>query len=713
MNSSNRNFLAYLDEMKIITILLPLSYHHGLSSTFSITNGLQEKPLKVIEKHQIENHIKYVCQLPEDICFDKTYWIKDEHGGRTDLQIGAVIRTEPFDEAFYYDGDLGVKCGNDQSHFKLWAPTATQVKLKLQPPNSSFSEILKMKREERGVWSVEVNRDLEFYRYTYLLLVNQEWREAVDPYAVAATANGELGVIVKLEKTHRQKPKLPEFVHPVDAIIYETHIRDFTIHPNSGVKHKSLYLGAGELHTKGKGGEPTGLSYVKDLGVTHLEFLPFNDFAGVDELDRNKEYNWGYNPIHFNVPDGSYSTDPTDPYARIIELKQLIDNIHHSGLRVIMDVVYNHVFIREESSFEKIVPGYYFRHNEFGLPSNGTGVGNDIASERKMVRKFIVDSIRFWMEEYHIDGFRFDLMGILDIETMNDVRKTCDSISKGSLLIGEGWNLNTPLPIDQKAIIRNQSKLPAIAQFNDTFRDTVKGNTFYLYDKGFAFGNDHYYSGAVEAIAGSIGLIEKDNGHFNEPFQSVNYVECHDNHTMWDKLMSCLQVPDNTLRMKYHRLATSLVIISQGIPFLHSGQEFFRTKNGVGNSYQSPDSINQLDWDRKFDYLANVNYIKGLIQIRKTLTCFRMKTAADIRNNMHPFPLPTPIIGFSYQNQSQDFTEVLVFINPVNSKQTIQLPEGEWTMLADDKFAGISSMKSKIRREIVLEPVCLTILAKK
>jgi pullulanase len=715
MNSNNREFLAYLDEMDIITILLPLTYHHGLSSTFSISDESHKvTALQIIKKQQIENNNKYICRHEEEISFGHPYWIIDEHGGKTELQIGAVIRTDSFDEKFFYDGnDLGVSFEENQTQFKLWAPTAAQVKLKLRQPNSTFSEIIKMRREEKGVWSVLVHSDLELYQYTFLVLVNQEWRESVDPYAVSVTANGELGVVVKLEKTRRQKPFLPPFENPVDAIIYETHIRDFTIHPDSGVKHKGLYLGAGELNTKGRDGEPTGLSYVKDLGITHIEFLPFNDFAGVDETEPNKDYNWGYNPLHFNVPEGSYSSNPSDPYARIIELKQLIDAIHSQGIRVIMDVVYNHVYIRETSSFEKVVPGYYFRHNELGFPSNGTGVGNDIASERKMVRKFILDSIRFWMEEYHIDAFRFDLMGILDIDTMKEVRKTCDSIQEGTLIIGEGWNLNTPLPMDKKAIIRNQSKLPNIGQFNDKFRDSIKGNTFYLYDKGYVLGNEHYYEEAKEVITGSVGIDEEESGLLSNPSQSVNYVECHDNHTMWDKLISCLPDMDELLHIKYHRLATGLILLSQGIPFLHSGQEFFRTKRGDGNSYKSPDHINQLDWNRKQLYSDNVKYIKGLIRLRKQFPCFRLKTGDAIRDCIQVLPLPIPLIGYSIQNQNHDFPEVLLLINPLRSKQSIQIPDGNWSVLADDKKVEISPKQVVSGIEMVLEPVCLTILAKK
>jgi len=710
MIATNRNFFAYLDEMKIITILLPLSYHHGLSSSFLISSDFQEHPLKIIEKLQIDNKMKYICELSKDYSFDKQYLIIDEHGGKTDLQIGAVIRTEAFDEKFYYDGnDLGVTLHARQTIFKLWAPTATQVKIKLRPANSSFSEIVKMKREDRGIWSVTVNRDLEFYHYSFLILVNQEWREAVDPYAKAVTVNGELGVIVSLEKTRRPRPSLPSIESAVDAIIYETHIRDLTIHSKSGVKNKGLYLGAAELNTKGIDGEPTGLAYMKDLGITHIEFLPFHDFAGVDERRPSNEYNWGYNPLHFNAPEGSYSTNPANPYSRIIELKELIDQVHSLGLRVIMDVVYNHVYIRETSSFEKVVPGYYFRHNDIGLPSNGTGVGNDIASERKMVRKFIVDSISFWLEEYQIDGFRFDLMGILDVETMSEVRKECDRLSKGTIIIGEGWSLNTPLPVEQKATIANQAKMPNIAQFNDRFRDCIKGSSFNLFDKGYALGNEHYLEAANEAITGSVGFTKQGSAVFHEPFQSVNYVECHDNHTMWDKLLACLPDADDSLRIKYHRLATSIVLLSQGIPFLHSGQEFFRTKKGDGNSYRSPDETNQLDWERKILYKENVKYIKGVLQIRKTFPCFRMRTAAEIRTNIRQLRCEVPVLGYLFTSED----ELLLFINSSSKKQTVLIPDGDWAVLADHNQAEISSKKFLSGGQIILEPVSINVLLKK
>lgn len=710
MSNHERDFLAFLDEMNSITILIPLSTN-PLPESFFIKGENENAPLEIRKSETIEHSFKYICFLPIDLTFGKTYWIFDDRGRKTDLQIGAVIRTGEFDNRFFYNGtDLGVILEDSKTQFKVWAPTATQVKMKLQAPDNPFSEIVKMKRGKKGVWTAILQRNLELYQYSFLVCVNLEWREAVDPYAVAVNLNGEYGVIADLKKTRFPKPHLPPFEHPADAIIYETHIRDFTIHPNSGIHHKGLYLGAGEINARDEGANPTGLSYVKDLGVTHIEFLPFNDFHGIDEYKRNEEYNWGYNPLHLNAPEGSYATDPANPYTRINELKQLIHNVHSLGIRIIMDAVYNHVYIREQSSFEKIVPGYYFRHDEFGQPSNGTGVGNDFASERLMARKFIMDSVYFWITEYQIDGFRFDLMGILDVKTMNEVRRMADGISKDILILGEGWNLNTPLNPSEKATLSNQSKIPRIAQFNDRFRDCIKGSTFNLYDKGYALGNEHLYEEAKEALTGSVGFAKRHSPLFKEPYQSVNYVECHDNHTLWDKLSACFAIEGDEGKSKFHRLATSLVLLAQGIPFLHSGQEFFRTKNGIGNSYRSPDEINHLDWDRKERFLENVAYTKGIIGIRKAYSCFRLRTAAEIQSKAAFLPIPAPTIGLFYH----DFPEpVLLLINPARSSVKVMLPEGDWKVMADHKSSGTVPLREISQKEVEIEPVSLLILANK
>ncbi|WP_026582555.1 type I pullulanase [Bacillus sp. J33] len=711
MISIERNYYAYLDEMHIITILLPFQYHQGRSSRFFLLAGTEEIPMDILNSLPIEDSIKYTCRIDRELSIGEQYWIVDEYGGKTDLQMGAVIRTEQFDKKFFYEGPLGFSYTEEKSIFRLWAPTATKVKLKLKANRNDEAQTVEMARGEKGVWSCEVIGNLDRYLYSFLVCVNLEWREAVDPYAVSVAVNGEYGAIVDLEKTKMVKPELPALIQPTDAIIYETHIRDFTIHPDSGAVRKGMYLGAGEAGTKGGDGEPTCLSYVKQLGITHIEFLPIHDFEGVDERGPKTDYNWGYNPLHFNAPEGSYSTDPGDPYSRIRELKAMVNSIHSEGLRVIMDVVYNHVYIREESSFEKIVPGYFFRHNEFGLPSNGTGVGNDFASERLMARKFIVDSVEFWMKEYQVDGFRFDLMGILDIETMNRIRETADSIDPAAVIIGEGWELNTPIPDDQKANIRNQDKLPGIGQFNDWFRDSIKGSTFNLYDKGYALGNEHYYEAAKHVLAGSIGLEKKEKGIFNSPSQSVNYVESHDNHTLWDKILVCTEGLEENIQQRKHRLATVIVLLSQGIPFLHSGQEFFRTKEGNGNSYRAPDSINKLDWKRKSRYSDNVEYIKGIIEIRKNIPLFRLSSADLIRKSMRFMDVSAPLIGFVLISfdENADWKRAAVLLNPSVAERVISLPDGEWEILADAESAGLMP-KGRAAGKFTLSPISSYVL---
>jgi pullulanase len=716
MIAIEREFHAYLDQVDVITVLLPYSYFEGISNEFRLKGEGVDLPLAIQEKVLLEDAVKYICLSSIRPELGKTYVILDEHGGQTDLQIGAVIRTAEFDSLFFYDGnDLGVSYTPEKTIFKLWAPTATKIKLKLFKEDDQNPELFDMTRGEKGVWSTEAVRNLELYRYSFLICINLEWREAVDPYATALSVNGEYGVVIDQAKAKVAHNGVPTLKHPVDAIIYEVHIRDLTMHPNSGAAKKGTYLGAAETGTKSVNGLETGLSYIKNLGVTHLELLPFHDFEGVDELEPSRDYNWGYNPVHYNVPDGSYASQPGDPYNRIMELKQLISAVHQQGMGVIMDVVYNHVYIREDSPFEKIVPGYFFRHDAHGLPSNGTGVGNDIASERLMARKYIVDSVMYWLNEYHVDGFRFDLMGILDIDTMTSVRNAVNSVNPDILIIGEGWDLNTPLPPDRKANISNQAMLPGIGQFNDWFRDCIKGSTFNIYDRGYALGNDRYQEAAKQVMAGSVGIGKRKHGLFLQPGQSVNYIESHDNHTLWDKLKISDPDQDEAILKKQHRLATSMVLLAQGVPFLHSGQEFFRSKKGIGNSYRSPDDINWLDWDLRDSNMDNVQYIKGIIEIRKLNEAFRLPDNEKIRRHMEFLTLPAPLIGYSLSEikQKGQWEKICVFINPSMDQQLVELPEdANWSVLADHEKASAQPFRHIEGDKVLVEPCSLFVLAK-
>ncbi|MDM5156867.1 type I pullulanase [Bacillus sp. DX1.1] len=706
-----RPFEAYLDEVNKITILLPHAY--GTSRTFFVHDGNHVWELSIVQTLSLSGVTKYESYIEHPLDVGQSYTVRDERNEETDLQIGAVIRTAAFDERYYYDGtDLGACYRNEATTFKVWAPTALLAKVRIYKNDKEYTDY-EMKREENGVWFQDLHGDWDGAQYTFLVCINLIWREAVDPYAKSVSVNGTYGIVIDLTKTcMEEQTSLTELASPTDAILYEVHIRDATMHPNSGVKQKGTYVGLAEENTKGKLGTATSFSYIKELGVTHVEILPLHHFAGVDEANPLESYNWGYNPLYYNAPTGVYATDPFDPYNRILECKQLIQMFHKHGLRVILDVVYNHVYERETSSFEKLVPGYYFRHDENGMPSNGTGVGNDLASERKMVRKFIIDSVLYWLTEYGVDGFRFDLMGILDVETMNVLQKKVTAKKKDALLLGEGWDLQTPLPAEEKAVLYNANKIPKIAQFNDQFRDAIKGSTFDVDKRGFAFGGSIDPKHLQYVLTGSLSHV-KEQGLFIEPVQTINYVECHDNMTMWDKLVCSNQEAEH-IQKRRHRLATVMTLLAQGIPFLHAGQEFYRSKNGNENSYNALDEINQIDWDRKEREMEAIAYIQGIIAIRMAHGAFRLPNSDLIKEHMTFLQTPSSIVAYHLQHVEQfgPWKEIVVLFHSGLQSETISLPKNEtWYVLADDKVANVQPISSFQGNELQIAPISSYIVA--
>ncbi len=698
-------FSAFLDALDRITILIPLNYRDNETPIFTIYfEGQKIGVLKVEEVIRIEHYIKYICTAPFEIPLGEEYQIEDDKGIAFGLRTGAVIRTPEFDEHYHYDGDdLGATYAKEKTVFKLWAPTATSVKVKLINDFGAEKGTVAMQRGERGVWSLTIHNDLKGYFYSYLVRVNYIWREATDPYSKAVSVNGQYSAIIDPEKIERHSYEIPALDSHVDAIIYETHVRDFSHHSNSGMNAKGKYLAFTEENTKTNKGYSTGISYLKELGVTHIELLPINDFSGVDETVIGKEYNWGYNPRHFNAPVGVYSTNPHLPFNRIEELKELIKSLHKHGLGVIMDVVYNHVFQKELSNFEKIVPGYYFRYDANGMPANGSGCGNDVASERFMVRKFIVSSVKYWLEYFQVDGFRFDLMGLLDIDTMREIEHEVRQIRPDAILIGEGWDLHTALPAEQKSTIANAHKLTGIGFFNDRFRDTIKGSNFDLKDIGYISGK------RVEPHDFFQLVTNTGAGYPLTPIQSVNFVECHDNHTLWDRLLVANGIEANELRQRRHRFATSIVLLSQGIPFLHSGQEFFRTKQGIENSYCSPDWINELNWDLREQHDETISYLKCLIQIRKSHGAFRFRTREEIERHMKIIDMDVNYHALMYENVGEygRWKNILVIFHHAEKETTITLPnDTEWDILCDSCGDGQGdSIIRKNVREHTLEPL--------
>lgn len=615
----------------------------------------------------------------------------------------------------YNVNDLGYTLKDNIYKFRLWSNKAEEVNLCIYDDNNSKTNTkYKMIKTENDIFEVSISENIDSKYYTYELKYDKKTVESVDPYSKALSINGEKSAIINLKETDPKgfndyiscNPK-----NPVDAIIYEVHIRDISIDKNSGIYHKGKFLGLAEENTVGPDGIKTGLSYIKELGVTHIQLLPIFDFNSIDEKNYSKayevenqnDYNWGYDPANYNVPEGSYSTNPYSPKTRIEELKKLIKVIHNNGLGVIMDVVYNHMYDVDNSAFNKTSPGYYFRYDSNGNLADESGCGNAIASENPIVRKYIVDSVKYWATEYKIDGFRFDLMGLLDVETMQEIRKELDKINPSIIIIGEGWNMGFTLKDQDKAIPQNASKLKGIGFFNDIIRDSIRGNAFIENDKGFVSGDSMKTLDVLKGIRGE--FVEA------EPSQIVNYVECHDNHTLFDKLKL---TENNEDQVKYmQRLATSIVLLSQGIPFLHCGQEFLRTKQGVENSYNKNDSINKVDWTRVKDNIDTVNYVKGLIELRKKYPHFRLKSLEEIKTKLKVIRANEGdgVIIYTITGDNED---IIVIHNSNNYNVEINdFNYGVCDVLVNKNHSGVISIDKVYDGKVVVESISTMVLMMK
>lgn len=675
---------------------------HEITVTANVPFNIKEKKIEIegikiknitpydINSGDVTNKVKIITEQKIDL--KQTYKVKIENLDDTNTEIGKVIRSEEFDNLFYYGGnDLGNIYTPQYTKFRVWAPTASEAKLVTYKKwSDKIGTEINMQKGEKGTWTAELKGNQKGLFYTYKVKIGDKWTEAVDPYARAASVNGDKGAVVDLEETNPKKwkaNKKPKFKNPEDAIIYELHVRDLSIQPESGIKQKGKYLGVTEKGTKGPEGVKTGLDHIKDLGVTHVQFLPIFDYASVNEETLNEpQYNWGYDPKNFNVPEGSYSTNPYEPIVRITELKQMVQTLHDNNLRVVMDVVYNHMYNAAESNFHKLAPGYYYRYNEDGTFANGTGVGNDTASERKMMRKFMIDSVTYWAKEYNLDGFRFDLMGIHDYETMNEIRKAVNQIDPSIILHGEGWDLNTPLAAELKANQKNAGKMKGIAHFNDNIRDGLKGSVFEEKENGFINGKENMEDRIKKGITAGIDY-DKNSSTYQDSEQVLTYVEAHDNHTLWDKLELTNSDDSDEVRKQMHKLSSSILLTSQGIPFLHAGQEFMRTKYGDHNSYKSPDSINQMDWLRRATFNNEVDYMKGLIELRKKYSAFRMTSADQIKTHVSFIDAPKNTVTYTIEGNKHEYFTVAHNAN--REAVEITLPfKGPWKVLVDGKQAG-------------------------
>lgn len=638
---------------------------------------------------------------------------------------------QKFDYEVYTGNDLGAVYSPKMTRFKVWAPEAESVKLNLykQGEGDNLIEQHIMKKSANGTYVFEKQGDCNGIYYTYTVVNHGEEQEAVDPYTKAAGVNGQRGMVINLAKTNPQGFELDGYRNPehiTDAIIYEGSVRDFTMDESSGVFHNGKFLGLTEANTTNHFGEATALDYISGLGVTHVQILPAFDFETVDEKNQKAQYNWGYDPDNYNVPEGSYAVSPYDGAVRIQEMKQMVLALHSRGIGVIMDVVFNHTYRRDDSNLQKIVPGYYYRSDETGY-TNGSGCGNEVASDRPMVQKLIVDSLIYWAKEYHIDGFRFDLMGVLDIDTMNVIAERLKEIRPDIYLYGEGWNGGpSSLAEEKRAFKASAKKMPGIGMFNDDIRDTIKGSVFYDDHLGFVNGGAHLENALRYGITGAVAHPQVDYDAYGskpwakEPGQSINYVSCHDNYTLWDKLsVSCPEASEEK-KKAMNRLCAAIVFTSQGVPFIQAGEEFLRSKplpekkGFAENSYNMSDAVNSIKWDNIHEYPDMIAYYKGLMALRKAHPVFRMQSEAEMTQNLC-FLSDTPenVVAYLLKGKGADDTpeNILVIFNGNDEEILYNLPEGKWKILVDDKTAGADGKKN-ISEKTDVEPLSALVLEK-
>ncbi|MCG8541563.1 MAG: type I pullulanase [Clostridia bacterium] len=695
------------DEFKFINIIDGESY------------WMEGSKIKIIDT----SYTKVVDIITEEkLDVEESYFVmKEGYDGKIAMRIdGRIFVKEEFNDAYFYDGsDLGTVYSKDKTSFRLWAPLAEKVVLMTYKDgdvdSSDPGTAYEMKRDVKGTWVKTLEGDQKGLFYTYKVTNDGVESEAGDPYAIAVGVNGDRSAVVDLSETNPkgwEQDGMPPFSAPQDAVIYELHIRDLTIDEDSGVENKGKYIAFKEKGTRVEEGVTTGIDHLKELGVTHLHILPSYDFASIDEKNLHQnQYNWGYDPENYNVPEGSYSTDPYNPNVRIKEFKEMVKALHENGIYVVMDVVYNHTYENVNSKFHKIVPGYYYRMKEDGTFYDGSFCGNETASERAMMRKYIIDSVKYWVNEYHIDGFRFDLMGIHDKETMNQVKAALSEIKPDILLYGEGWDLGN-LERSKRAIQPLAKDMPGIAFFNDNIRDNLKGAYNDEKDHGFVDGRQNRELEVMTGVVGSIPYNHIIRDYNSEPPQSINYVSCHDNHTLWDKLS--LGNPDASQEeiIEMHKLANSIVFTCQGIAFLHAGVDFLRTKDGDHNSYISPDSINALDWSRKAEYMDVFRYYQGLIKLRKAHPAFRMPTTEMVKEHITFIPTPKNVVGYVIKEHANNDTWKNIFVayNANNRPMEVNIPKGNWKVVVDGNRAGIDTIVEEKGGYMTISPLSAVVM---
>ena len=675
------------------------------------------------------------------------YVVRDESGDFEDKQ---VVMRNILDGYYYGGGDLGLSYGPDRSVFKVWAPTAAAVSVALYEDSGAYNaagrvtdhetqNLHGMERDaETGVWSAAIQGNLAGKYYLYRAEFADSGNEAriswaADPYAYAVSANGQRMAIVSLDASNppnwKPKQKPPFSAAWQDAVIYELHVRDFSIDENSGMKNRGKFLAFTERGAKTAEGAPSGVDHLASLGITHVHLLPSFDFASLNELtvddprSPDPKFNWGYDPQNYNVPEGSYASDPADPLTRIREFKLMVQALHDAGLRVVMDVVYNHTYHTGSGPFDSIVPGYYYRTTAAGVPANGSACGNEVASERPMVRKYIIDSCLYLAREYNVDGFRFDLMGLIDTPTMKELTETLRKLADpGILIYGEPWQAGGSVLDEDLQTVTGAQKGLDFAIFNDRIRTAIKGGS----DdgtKGFATGAPHREEGIVSGIQGSVNDVAGCAA------ESINYVTAHDNLNLWDKIALSLgaknlaKAPYDLIKtdrdlldnnaVRSALLANGIILTSQGIPFFQAGDEFLRTKFGDHNSFASPDSINMIRWENAARYRAVTEYHAGLIKLRKEHPAFRMSRREDMEGAIEILSAKNLLVSFMLKGNANgdSWKTIVVAYNGSRKPKTLRLPAGPaWRQVVSDKKAGTETLAViSAGQRVAMPPVSMAV----
>ena len=636
-----------------------------------------------------------VIKLANPVELINSYVLKGSNGIEVEVVAPDYYSTKDFVDKYTYTGnDLGANYSSSKTTFKLWAPNATQAKVmfyKTGADNTNdFDKEVLMTQGDKGVWTAEVTGDIKNTYYMYSVVNSEGEVLASDPYAKSAGVNGLKSMVVDLASTNPAGWNSDKNVTKksiTDASIYELHVRDFSIHEDSGITNKGKYLAFTEEGTKTSKGNISGIDYLEDLGINYVHILPTYDYATVDE-NQCAGYNWGYDPQNYNVPEGSYSTTPSDGNTRVNEYKQMVQALHKKDIGVIVDVVYNHVYDMEQFSINKITPGYFSRPN-----SNGSGCGNDTATERAMVKKYIVDSVKYWADEYHIDGFRFDLMGLIDVETMKEVRKELNKINPEIIIYGEGWTMDTTTVQDVTLATQDSANdLEGIAFFNDSIRDAIKGSSQEGNETSIGFVNGGATTDSVSTITKSFtGLTDWTNN----PSQVINYASCHDNYTLWDKLCQANAEDSEEDRIQMNKMSAAIVYTSQGVPFIMQGEELLRSKKNEdgtynGNSYNATDYVNAIDYNAVSEHKDVYDYYKGLIEFRKNHSSLRIDNFEDVVDNCKELEdLDENVVGYKISKCNKEVANsIIVVYNPNEEDTEISLPSGKWKLCINEDKAG-------------------------